>query len=76
MVFSSKYQKTAKIAISAQLDTSIFCMTNISIKICRKIDLQIITVCVLQQDIITFKKATSSNIQGLFQGFFHFVYKY
>ena len=27
-------------------------------------------MCVLQQDIITFKKATSSNIQGLFQGYF------
>ena len=62
----------AKIAISAQLDTAIFCMTNISIKLCQKIDLQIVTMSVYFNKIliITFKKATSSNIQGLFQGFF------
>ena len=76
VLFFQNTKKTAKNAISAQLNTAIFCMTNISMKICRKIDLLIIAMCVLQQDIITFKKATLNNIQGLFQVFFHFDYQY
>ena len=60
-------QKTAKIAISAQLDTAIFCMTNISIKICHKIDLQIITMCVYFNTIsLPLKKL----LQAIFRGYF------
>ena len=31
-------------------------------------------VCVLQLDIITLKKGTSKNFQGLFQGFFTLIF--
>ena len=70
VVFSSKYLKK-KIDISAQLDTSIFCMTNMSIKICRKIDLQIITMCVyFNKILLPLKKLLQAIFRGYFRGFF------
>ena len=41
-----KILKNGKRAISAQYNTAIFCITNRLIKICHKIDLQIIAMCV------------------------------
>ena len=74
VLFLQNIKKWQKKAISAQLDAAIFCMTNILMKICHKIDLQIIAMCVYFSKILLhLKKLLQTIFRGYFMVFFTLI---
>ena len=72
-----KISKKRRKCLTAQLDTALFCMTNISMKICRKIDLQIIAMCVyFNKILLPLKKLLQTIFRVISVFLFHFDYQY